>query len=228
MSLNIKDLVKLQSWDTPTICNALDIAAKDRRLEGFTNRPLVPLGIQGSICAYVKTAKITSKVKPESNAKRLRNEYYHYISNLPMPSVVVIEDVDNPCGFGAFWGEVNSAIHIGLGVKGLVTNGVVRDLDQWANGFAALAGSIGPSHAYTQVIEYGNSINVFGMDAKDGDIIHFDKHGAVIIPHEVVKDLPKIIEKQSSKESVILEAARSPDFSIDKLMAAMKDAEEIH
>ena len=142
--------------------------------------------------------------------------------------VDVIEDVDNPPGFGAFWGEVNSAIHLGFGVKGLVTNGVIRDLDQWANGFAALAGSVGPSHAYTQIIEYSTDVNIYGMVAQDKDIIHFDKHGAVIIPSKVVKDIPYIIEKQSQKESIILQAARAPGFNYDEFIKAAKESEEIH
>ena len=228
IELQVSDLVKLQTWDTPTICNALDVAAPNRRAVGFTARPLVPIGVQGSVCGYVKTAKISGKNKPLDNATEIRTSYYKYIAEKPKPSIVLIEDIDNPEGFGAFWGEVNSAIHLGLGVKGLITNGVVRDLDQWANGFAALAGSIGPSHAYTQVIEYSTEINIYGMQANDSDIIHFDKHGAVIIPKEVVKLLPGIIEKQMNKEAVILEAARSPDFNINKLLAAMKNAAEIH
>jgi len=228
IELQVSDLVKLQTWDTPTICNALDVAAPNRRAIGFTTRPLVPVGIHGSVCGYVKTAKISGKNKPLDNATEIRTSYYKYIAEKPKPSIVLIEDIDNPEGFGAFWGEVNSAIHLGLGVKGLITNGVVRDLDQWANGFAALAGSIGPSHAYTQVIEYSTEINIYGMQANDSDIIHFDKHGAVIIPKEVVQLLPSIIEKQMNKEAVILEAARSPDFNINKLLAAMKNAAEIH
>ena len=228
IELQVSDLVKLQTWDTPTICNALDVAAPNRRAIGFTTRPLVPVGIHGSVCGYVKTAKISGKNKPLDNATEIRTSYYKYIAEKPKPSIVLIEDRDNPEGFGAFWGEVNSAIHLGLGVKGLITNGVVRDLDQWANGFAALAGSIGPSHAYTQVIEYSTEINIYGMQANDSDIIHFDKHGAVIIPKEVVQLLPSIIEKQMNKEAVILEAARSPDFNINKLLAAMKNAAEIH
>ena len=36
--LLISDLVKLQAWDTPTICNALDIASPDRRIIGFTSK----------------------------------------------------------------------------------------------------------------------------------------------------------------------------------------------
>ena len=228
IELQVSDLVKLQTWDTPTICNALDIAAPDRRDIGFTCKPLVPVGVNGSVCGYIKTAKISGKNKPLDNATEIKTSYYKYIAEAPKPSIVLIEDIDSPEGFGAFWGEVNSAIHLGLGVKGLITNGVVRDLDQWANGFAALAGSIGPSHAYTQVIEYSTEINIYGMQANDSDIIHFDKHGAVIIPKEVVKLLPGIIEKQMNKEAVILEAARSPDFNINKLLAAMKNAAEIH
>jgi regulator of RNase E activity RraA len=224
----INDLVKLQGWDTPTICNALDVAAPNRRTIGFTSKPLVPVGIQGSVCGFVKTAKISGKKKPLSTAKENRNSYYKYISEGFKPSVVLIEDMDNPKGFGAFWGEVNSAIHLGLGVKGLITNGVIRDLDQWANGFSALAGSIGPSHAYTQVIEFSTEINIYGMQATDSDIVHFDKHGAVIIPEEVVKILPGIIEKQMDREAIILEAARSPGFTINKLLSAMKNADEIH
>ena len=226
--LKISDLIKLQAWDTPTICNALDIAAPERRTVGFTSKPLVPVGIHGSVCGYVKTAKIGGKNKPLDNAKEIRTSYYKYISEEPKPSIVLIEDTDNPEGFGAFWGEVNSAIHLGLGVNGLVTNGVIRDLDQWANGFSALAGSIGPSHAFTQVLEFSSEVNIYGMQANDSDIVHFDKHGAVIIPREVIKILPNIIEKQMDKESVILEAARSPNFTIDKLLSAMKNADEIH
>ena len=226
--LLVSDLIKLQAWDTPTICNALDIASPDRRSIGFTTKPLVPVGINGSVCAYVKTAKISGKNKPYTNAKEIRNAYYKYIADKPKPSIVLIEDKDDPEGFGAFWGEVNSAIHLGLGVKGLITNGVIRDLDQWANGFSALVGSIGPSHAYTQVLEYSSEVYIYGMKANDSDIIHFDKHGAVIVPKEVVKQLPSIIKKQMNKEAVILEAARSPDFNFNKLLSAMKDAEEIH
>jgi len=41
--IHVSDLIKLQAWDTPTICNALDVAAPDRRAIGFTTRSLVPV-----------------------------------------------------------------------------------------------------------------------------------------------------------------------------------------
>ena len=37
------DLQLLTNWDTPTICNALEVVAPHRRATGFTVRPLVCL-----------------------------------------------------------------------------------------------------------------------------------------------------------------------------------------
>ena len=79
MTLSNKDLLKLQAFDTPTICNALDIASPERRLKGFTSKPLVSVGIQGSFCGYVKTAKITAKMKPKENSREKSNAYYNML-----------------------------------------------------------------------------------------------------------------------------------------------------
>ena len=43
-------------------------------------------------------------------------------------STFLIQDLDPKPGFGAFWGEVNTNIHKGLGAQGVVTNGSIRDL----------------------------------------------------------------------------------------------------
>ena len=37
------DLETLKQWDTPTICNALEITNPERRSIGFTTQPLVPI-----------------------------------------------------------------------------------------------------------------------------------------------------------------------------------------
>ena len=67
----------------------------------------------------------------------------------------VIEDKDEPAGYGAFWGEVQTNVHKALGCLGTVTNGSIRDIAQVAEGFQMLAGSISPSHAYVHVEEFG-------------------------------------------------------------------------
>ena len=96
---------------------------------------------------------------------------------------MVIQDLDGAdVGFGAFWGEVQSAVHKGLGLLGVVTDGCIRDIDQWAPGFQALAGSIMPSHAHVHLADFGKEVRVAGMLVRSGDIVHADRHGAVTIP----------------------------------------------
>src|SRR5579872_675833 len=151
--LSQADFDALIAWDTPTICNALEIVAPERRAYGFNRRPLVaPFPEMKPVVGYARTASIRSREpygrnKDEGRAKRLA--YYDYIANGgPLPSLTVIQDLDGPdIGFGAFWGEVQTNVHQALGSIGTVTDGCVRDLDAMAKCFFVLAGSVMPSHA---------------------------------------------------------------------------------
>jgi regulator of RNase E activity RraA len=71
-------------------------------------------------------------------------------------------------------------------------------------------------------------IDVFGMVVHSGDLIHADRHGAVVIPPEVARKVADAAVLCGRREEPILEVARSPDFSLDKLAAAMAEAAEIH
>src|SRR5262249_14809989 len=126
---------------------------------------------------------------PAAAGRELSDAYYAYIDAGPKPSVIAIQDLDEPRAHGAFWGEVNSAIHKGLGCEGLVTDGGVRDLPDLAPGFQVLAGRVIPSHAYVHIVDFGRPITVAGMRVRDGDLIHADQHGAVVIPHEVARQV---------------------------------------
>src|SRR5260221_5292306 len=76
-----------------------------------------------------------------------RLAWYDYVAMADLPTVVVIQDIDHPPGFGAYWGEVQSAAHKALGAKGCVTNGSFRDLTAWAKEFQMIGGRVRPSHA---------------------------------------------------------------------------------
>ena len=82
---------------------------------------------------------------------RTRLAYYEHIGQGPGPTITVIEDIDEIPGYGAWWGEVNTNIHKGLGSLGVITNGSIRDLPDSAEGFQLLAGMPGPSHAWVRV-----------------------------------------------------------------------------
>ena len=142
---------------------------------------------------FAKTVTIRAKdaiAAGDASYMQRRLEYLDYVAAEPRPSIVVIEDLDGEhAGYGAFWGEVQSNVHKALGCLGTVTSGSIRDIPMIPEGFQMLAGSIGPSHAYVHVVEFGGAVNVHGMAAKSGDLIHADRHGAVVVPADKISQM---------------------------------------
>jgi regulator of RNase E activity RraA len=153
--------------------------------------------------------------------------YYEYAVSGEGPTVVVIEDTDWPHCIGGFWGEMQVAQHKGLGVAGTLTNGVLRDLGMLDAGYQVIAGSVGPSHAFVHVTDIDLPVTVFGMQVKPNDLIHADRHGAVVIPAAHIEKMSAAIDIVVRKERPILEAARAPGFTVEKLKAAWLAADEI-
>lgn len=224
---------KLRSVDTPTICNALELAMGGRTAHGFTYgtviaapHPLPPM------LGFARTARIRASAPPSLSAqelKKIRLDYYRYAAAIEgVPTIVVMQDLDERAGTGSFWGEVNSAVHQGLHVAGVLTNGSVRDLGDLSPTFPILAGSIGPSHAHVYVVDFGRPVEVFDLPVVHGTLIHADQHGAVIIPLEYLNELPQCIDRLQRKEAVLLAAARSGNFDVAALEHAMLSADDIH
>lgn len=226
------DLELLSKWDTPTICNALEVVVPERRATGFTSGAFTCLDPKlPPMVAHARTATIRATSPPDESAEEIKNRrarYYEYIAEAPLKSIAVIQDLDATPGFGAFWGEVNTAVHRGLGCLGAITNGSMRDLDDCAPGFRLLAGKVGPSHAHVHIVDFGSPVTIFGMRVVHDDIVHADRHGAVVIPAHAVKALPAAVELLQRREAVILKVARGADFNIDKLRKATADAADIH
>lgn len=226
-------LETLARWDTPTICNALEVVAPERRLIGYTTKPLVcPFPDLPPMVGYARTATIraTSASKlSAADARAQRAAYYEYCGTGHGPRISVIQDLDGiNIGFGAFWGEVNSSVHKALGCLGVVTDGSIRDIPAWAPGFQALAGSIGPSHAFVHLAGFGETVCVAGMTVSSDDLIHADRHGAVVIPANIAEKLPDAARLCERREEPILSIARDPSFTVAKLKEALAKAAEIH
>jgi regulator of RNase E activity RraA len=66
------------------------------------------------------------------------------------------------------------------------------------------------------------------MLVHSGDLIHADRHGAVVIPHAVARRLAAAAALCSRREEPILKAARGHGFSIEVLEAALAAADDIH
>jgi regulator of RNase E activity RraA len=221
----------LTAVDTATICNAIEIVEGRRATEGFTRRPVIAAFPElPPILGFARTATIAAAAPshiPPREQKALKIAYYQQLE-AEEPVITVIEDTDDTPGIGAMWGEVNSAIHKGLGVKGGLTNGSIRDLDMLAPGFQLLAGSVGPSHAHVHVTAIGIPVTVLGLRVQPGDLIHADKHGAVIIPPGMAKEIPAAVKLNQRQEAPILKAARARGFTVEKLLKAWGEADDIH
>lgn len=214
----------LRSVDTPTVCNAIEAAQGKRGFNNFTKATMVASAPEEkSVVGYALTAKIAATSAPEEPAESLKERrmaYYKYMAEGQRPSVAVIEDCDFPNCVGAFWGEINTTVHKGFGVSGVVTNGVVRDLGDLPTGFPVIAGSIGPSHAFVHVREFGKPVSVFGLEVEEGDLVHADRHGALVIPSLVIPSLQHAIEKLIATERLVLDPASKPDFDFEAFAKA--------
>ena len=230
--LTLADLEALKQWDTPTICNALEVLTPERRTRGFTVEPLLcAFPDLPPIVGYARTVRIRSMNKQEGDVatiKAQRLAYYQYVQDGPTPSIIVLQDIDPIPGFGSFWGEVQSNIHKGLGALGTITNGCVRDIDACAEGFQFISGSVKPSHAWVHTVDFDVNVTVCGMEVSPGDVIHADRHGCVIVPDYVVKKIPATVDLLTRQEAVLIEASQKPGFSVDDLREAFEKQADIH
>lgn len=223
-----EDLERLRQWDTPTICNGLEVVLPERRAIGFTVAPMIAADRKlKPIVGLARVGTIRSREQPRG-AVASRLDWYDYVAAADLPTVVVLQDIDEPPGYGAFWGEVHSAVHKALGAIGCVTNGSFRDCDMLAPGFQILGSRIGPSHAHVHLVDFGKPVNVSGMQAGHDDVIHADFHGAVVIPAEAVRKLPDAIALVARREKVILDVCAAPGFTAAKLRDAVRRSGEIH
>jgi len=79
-----------------------------------------------------------------------------------------------------------------------------------------------------QLVDCGGEVNVHGMVTRSGDLVHADRHGAVIIPYDVARDVPAAAELCMRREKPILDACKSGDFSVELIEKAMAEVGEIH
>jgi regulator of RNase E activity RraA len=183
----------LQSIDTPTVCNLLEMVAPERRGHGYTVQHLhCPFPDLLPMVGFAKTVTMRARDKVDlGDYMQKRLDYLDYVASAPNPSWVIVEDLDQPAGHGAFWGEVMANIHKSLGCIGTISNGAIRDIPMIPHGFQMLAGSIAPSHAYVHVVDYGIEVTVHGMTVKSGDLIHADRHGAVVVPLNTIDEMKR-------------------------------------
>lgn len=210
----------LQSIDTPTVCNAIEVAQGKRGFSAFTQKTMISSAPESTpIVGFARTAKISAlqpSTDPISITRKKRMDYYEYMAKSELPAVSVIEDIDFPNCIGAYWGEINTSIHKSFGIIGAITNGVMRDLGDLPEAFTVIANSVGPSHGFVHVKEINTEVNICGLKVSPGDLVHADRHGAVIIPTELIYHIEEAIIKLLRSERIILDETKKGKLDFAK------------
>ena len=231
--LRHQEILELRRWNTPTIYNGWEqITRHEASRAGFNLEETVDFMPQ--MGAMVGRA-VTVVCEPGNPAHQQKNakawsEYRRYVASLPEPKIVVVQDLDKPFVYGAFWGEVNANIHRALGCTGTITDGGIRDLDEMAYaGFKALGRRLCVGHAFSCPVSWGEPVEVFGRRIEPGQLIHADKHGFLAIPAEDEEPLLEAVRFMDSNECrTMIEAARATaGMSIEEMLEKMDDSVKI-
>ena len=154
-------------------------------------------------------------------------DYREYVAGVPGPKIVVVQDLDKPNFVGSFWGEVNANVHKALGCVGTITDGAVRDIDEMFNaGFKAVARRMCVGHAYSVPVRWGGEVEVFGCRISEGDLIHADKHGFLIIPQEEQKSLYEAVCFMDTNEckTMIAAARNTTGKPVARILSELNEA----
>jgi 4-hydroxy-4-methyl-2-oxoglutarate aldolase len=210
-------LEALRAYDTPTIANAIETLDIRPRNEGFMGSdvasifPDLPVALGYAVTGRIRSATPSPERYP-------RRAWWEHILSVPQPRLVVLQDLDDPPGRGAFWGEVQANIHHALGCVGTITNGSVRDLSEAeAVPFAFFAGGVAVSHAYVRLEDMGSEVTISGLSIASGNLLMADRHGVLSVPMDRVTELVAAAERLIERERRIIEYCRSADFSLDGL-----------
>jgi regulator of RNase E activity RraA len=214
----IGDLERLGRWDTPALSNALDSLRLRPNTVGHTDGSITR--ITGDEVMVGRAVTATMRAAEEGSDAVAVAELHRLVADAEGPVVVVLEDVDDQPGAGAFLGEVNGSLLAALGVRGLVTNGRVRDVAELRQfGYAVYARGLCVARAHMRLVEVGGPVTVAGMAVATGDVVHGDEHGVLHVPDEA---LPAIFEKAEAireEEQSIVGWSRSDEFSVEGLLA---------
>lgn len=207
--LSIKQIEELQDFDTPTVWNALEGFGVRLNTAGFCYPGLVLRTQQKKpMVGYAVTAKISGWDAPTSEQKNMLFDYFSDIRECAEPSVAVMQDTDD-VPIGSFWGEVQATTCKALGAVGTITAGGVRDLNEVGElGFHFFSTHVMVARAHSHIAETKCPVVICGLTINPGDLIHADRHGAVIIPAKAAPTLADACRRVSAAELAVLTPCR--------------------
>jgi regulator of RNase E activity RraA len=205
----------LGTFDSATVANAIERFRVRDRAVGFVGgrvRCLFP----GAPPMVGRALTVTVRNRP--GAPGSRDGFWamwEALERLGGPSVVVAQDVSGEPSRCAYFGEVMARIAARLGAVGMVTDGGVRDLAEVRSiPFAYFARYVVVSHGNYEIADVGVPVTLDGQEIATGDVLHGDDNGIVVVPDELVSQLPDAIREIRASEATKIQALGDPDFTL--------------
>ncbi|MFV1966675.1 MAG: RraA family protein [Pirellulaceae bacterium] len=223
-------LKKLATFDTPTICNVIELFHVRPRNQGYMDdRVRCHFPEFPPMVGFAATACFRSDAPPAGgDAYGSIQKQLERFADLPGPPVVVFQDIDNP-PVSAVFGEVMCSTYQAFGSVGLVTNGAGRDLDQVrALNYPVFTGSTICSHGYCHMMHLGLPVRVGGLMVNTGDLLHGDANGVTSIPREIVEEVAQIADEFVAAEAIMLDYVKGPgEKSVAKFNALRQEFQSV-
>jgi 4-hydroxy-4-methyl-2-oxoglutarate aldolase len=223
--LTTEQLAELRKYDTPTICNVIEVFDVRARNTGYMND-----SIKACFPEMPPTVGYASTATWRADAPPLEGREYGSLDGqieafleIPGPPVVVFKDLDEPTVAASF-GEVMCTTYKIFGAVGLITNGAARDLDQVkAIRFATFSNGANPSHGYGHIVDVHVPVSVGGITVQPGDLIHGDCNGVTTIPNEIASELVDVVAEFVAAEEIVLNHLRGGSPSVEGFAKAREE-----
>ena len=208
----------LRRFDTPTICNVIELFDARPRDQGYMDHrircafPEMP-----PMVGLAATAAFRSAGKPSAtDAYGSLDDQIELFEGLGGPPVVVYQDLDDPPAAAVF-GEIMCTTYRTFGAVGLVTNGAGRDLDQVrALDFPVFTGSTISAHGYCRTLHVGQQVRVGGLVVNHGDLLHGDLNGVTGIPRDIATEVAEAAAEFVAAEAIVLDYLNGPGVKTRK------------
>lgn len=222
------DLKGLARFDTPTVCNVIELAGLRSKADGFADSRLKACfpGLP-SMVGYATTATFRSAMPPADGvAYGGIEEQLETFSRLPGPAVVVFQDLDDPPAAATF-GEILCTTYQRFGAAGLVTSGTGRDLQMVEPlRFPCFVTGTQGAHGYCHFPQIGIPVRVCGLVVRPGDLLHGDVNGLTVVPPEIAPVLERECDAFMAAEAVILNYLKGTDApKIGEFAGARKECQ---